>query len=486
MKLFSEKKPDVGGIYQISVALILAYFLIRLLCLAISINHYIPPDEITHLGRIQAYSKVLLFPVNSEQTHAFGLVTHEPYLYPFIMGKLLSVKFFPVSDLVYLRLINCIISFFMVLYAYKWFRIISPDRLCQLLFLILITNTPMFSFMCAALSYDTFTNFFAVTSLYYLYRFFARPHPACFFLFIISVGAGTLSKISFLPLVLIYAGIFVFHFRKNLKDMVPLIRTLFPTLDIKVKVLAGIAFLVLILNVKLYAGNLLQFGKIVPESDQVLSEEQCMKYRIYAHKKIVEQYKKGELTFEQAVQKAEKHIQHSGDLNGTIFLLRVRKADNENPRPLINRIHFIAPWFKIMFKTVFGIQGHTTLIKDSYTLFAFKLIFLFSLIIILLRWKTLAKNKFMVYALFLQLLYLIILMQYVNYQNYKEYAVMALSFQGRYIFPVLAPIYGLIAHYILNNFKNYYRITVFTIVSILMIWGDFPYFLYNAHRQWFF
>ena len=183
------------------------------------------------------------------------------------MGKLLKLNFFPVSDLVFLRFLNCMISFATVVYGYKWMRLITPNRLYHLLFVILITNTPMFSFLGAAVSYDNMTNLFAVTALYYLHLFFQNPNSTRFLVFAISVLGGALTKTTFLPLVLAYLGVLIFHERKHLKNLFPIVKEFLTALRLGQKVLLGISLLLFVLNMTLYLENLMRFGKIIPRSD---------------------------------------------------------------------------------------------------------------------------------------------------------------------------------------------------------------------------
>ena len=128
------------------------------------------------------FSKALLLPKDSEASYSLGLVTHIPYLYYFLMGKLVTLNFSPVSDLVFLRLLNCILSFLTVFFGYKWIKLVTDNRTCHLLFIVLLTNTPMFTFTGAFVNYDNLVNLFAVLSLYYMHLFFQKPDTKQFLL----------------------------------------------------------------------------------------------------------------------------------------------------------------------------------------------------------------------------------------------------------------------------------------------------------------
>ena len=136
-------------------------------------------------------------------------------------------------------------------------RIIFPSILtlifCKLgshlLFVILITNTPMFSFLGASVSYDNLTNLFAVMTLYYLHLLFQNPNASRFLLFVISLLGGALTKKTFLPLALAYLGLLVFHERKHLKTVFPLVKEALLSLRMGQKVLLALAFLLLVFPV---------------------------------------------------------------------------------------------------------------------------------------------------------------------------------------------------------------------------------------------
>ena len=475
-----EKNADVGLTY-----LAFGYFLFRLFYFAMYISHYVPPDEVTHFGLCQIFSKTFLLPDNSEETYSLGLVTHIPYLYYFLMGKCLKLNFFPVSDLIFLRFINCLLSFATVVYGYKWIRLVTPNRICHLLFVILITNTAMFSFLGAAVSYDNMTNFFAVTALYYLHLFFQNPNHSRFLLFVISVLGGALTKRTFLPLGLTYIGILIFHERKHLKNLLHIVKKFLTSLRLGQKFLLGMAFLLLVLNMTLYLENLIMFRKIVPGPCDLLTEEQAMKYRITAQGTIISLYKSGNLTYEEAVKKAKETIRHPGDRADTLYLLNLAKANSLNTIPIMNRVQYVWPWLKIMLQGTVGIQGHVFMGKKSCMFAIYKLVFLFSFFLFIRYWKPTDSGGLLTDALFLCLFYAIMLMQFVNYSFYTQTFSLENALLGRYFFPVIVPFYGVVVYYLVNPFKKPLQLAIFISISIFFIWGDFPYFLLNASSQWY-
>ena len=484
MDLTKIKKYFQENAANVFIFMAFGYFIFRLFFFASHISHYAPPDETTRFALCQVFSKTLLLPKNSEETYSLGLVTHIPYLYYFIMGKCLKLNFFPVSDLVFLRFINCLLSFATVVYGYKWIRLVTPNRICHLLFVILITNTAMFSFLGAAVSYDNMTNFFAVTALYYLHIFFKNTDTSSFLLFVVSLLGGALAKKTYLPLILAYLGILIFRQRKQLKNVSNTVIKVLPSLRFRQIALLGIALILLVLNVNLYLGNLIRFGRVVPRMNQVLTEEQSMQYRIYARGRIVSLYKSGLLTYEEAVEKA-KEIQHPGDSVATLYLLKIAKTNALNALPPIGRIKYAFLWIIHMLHLSTGISSHISLLKNPYFSAGYYFNFLFSFYLFLRHWKLTYTDSRIADAFFICFFYAIILMQFVNYPIYTHYRSLYLALQVRYFFPVIVPLYGIVSYFLINPFNKTVQIIIFLLIAIFFIWGDFPYFLLNASSQWY-
>lgn len=468
---------------NILIFIAFGYFLFRLFFFASHISHYAPPDETTRFAICQIFSKTLLLPKNSEETYSLGLVTHIPYLYYFIMGKCLKLNFFPVSDLVFLRFINCFLSFATVAYGYKWIRLITPNRICHLLFVILITNTAMFSFLGAAVSYDNMTNFFAATAFYYLHLFFQHTNIKSFLLFVISILGGALTKTAYLPLMLAYLGILIFHQRKQLKNVFHIPSQILPSLRLYHIALLGIAIILFALNMNLYLGNLIHFGKVEPRANQVLTEEQAMKYRLYARDRIVSLYKSGQLTYKEAIEKT-KDIQHYGDRLTTLDLLKIAKKKATDKPPPMGRVKYALFWMMLMLHHSIGIASHMSLLKSHFYLGTYCFIFLFSFYLFIRHWKPTSTDGKILDAFFICIIYAIILMQLVNYPIYLFKDSLKLALQGRYFFPVIVPFYGIVCYSLINPFKKPIQMAICLFISIFFIWGDFPYFILNATSQW--
>jgi hypothetical protein len=67
-------------------------------------------------------------------------------------------------------------------------------------------------------------------------------------------------------------------------------------------------------------------------------------------------------------------------------------------------------------------------------------------------------------------------MQVVNYKNYIGSGFVGLGLTGRYIFPVLVPLYILVAYGLLERMLKWWQCGVSVMVSGIFIYGEFPWF----------
>lgn len=469
----------------ILIILALAYFAFRLFYfVSLNIDHYIPPDEVTHFGTSVLFSKYLFPPENSPESYQYPMVTHRPLLYYILMGKLLKLNIFQVSDLLFLRLINALLGFLTVLYAYKWVKLLTTNRISHILFVIMFTNTLMFTFLLTSVSYDNLTNLLAAMSLYYLFSFFDSRNPNSLLLFGSCVLAGSLTKITFLPLEIALIAVLVFHERKSLLTLYSkLYNLLYPLKAVRIILFTVFLFL-LFFNIKLYIGNLINYQKIIPSCEQVLITEQCMKFRNYARDRIFDLYKSGKLTYNEAIA-ATSSIKHKGDRASTKFLINNIRYRANSHEPLKDRIHYAFIWSDLMLARIFGIMGHIVMWKSPHQLYPYILVLILFAVMLIRKWRLSDGKKYVNYTLFVALFYMVVLMQYVNYRLYIKFEMIDADIQGRYLFPVLAPFYGLIARYLICYFRKPVQVIILLVTAVIFIYGDFPFFLTHVTSKWF-
>lgn len=479
--VYGGEKAD--KFYLVLIVAVFSYFICRLIYFALKIPHYIPPDEVTHFGYCIAFSQTWGFPVNSEQTYQLGNLIHIPWFYYYVMGKFLSLNLLPISDLVYLRFLNIFLVCFTVFFSFRWISLLTEKKLAKIFFLILITNTPMLTFLGASVSYDNLVNLCAVMTLYYTHLFFLTRKATCFFGAGIAMLIGCLTKIAFLPLVPIFLGILLVHEKERLRGLVGLLKTIRRRLSLPEKVL-GLLFLVLLaMCLDLYGTNILKFKRLVPAASQVMSEEQFLQHRISARDYAISKYRSGEWTYQKAVDEAEK-IKHPGDKRTALYVLKLHAANKKKELPVMSHLKYSYNWLNNILANFVGICAHRPMPKTANELAVYQFIFLFSFFTIIRYWRYDDAGFIINQSMVIVLCYALYLMLFHNYHIYLWSLNPTLGTQGRYIFPILVPLFGVIAFYISNYLKKEIAYLVIVCIASFFIWGDFPYFRSHADTAW--
>ncbi len=462
------------------VTLLLAYFGFRLLFFAVFISHYIPPDEVTHLEVCRIYSKVPFLPENSSATYAYGLVTNIPYLYYWIMGRFLTLNFFGISDLLFLRLLNVPLAFATIFFVWRMLRILTDDRLTQILLIAAMTNTLMFSFLSASVSYDNLTNLLAAMAVYYLLAFFRTRSGDLLAVCFLSQLAGSLTKYTFLPLVLVLNIILLVHEFRDLRRLPASSISYLRHTDWRRMVLALGVIVGLALNIQLYGMNYVRYGSLDPQMSKVLSPDKAMQHRTSARNRIYSLFKEGEISFEDALAMTSQ-ISNPGDREDAIYLVRNYAALKDKKIKLLGPLAYMAFWVRQMSAGIFGIAGHLQMLNSGPVVWLFYSLFALACFGFLMRWRPGKTAGPPLYLFVIAFSYGLFLMYVVNYDGYLYYGTLVLGLSGRYIFPVLGPLYVLSSYYLMGLFRGgYARLCVFAATFILFIWSDFPFFLIHA------
>lgn len=485
-----QQQTDSGGLpasfFTWTVRLLLAYFGARLLFLACAMAPFAPPDEVTHSGLCRVFSRVWLLPENSPETYQFGMVTNTPWLYYWLMGKLRMLNLFGIPDLTFLRLLNLPLAFGTIWYARRTLRLVTRDRLADLLLVAALTNTAMFSVLSASVSYDNLTNLLAAMSVYFMMAFFRENSPQLLAGSLLCQMAGTVTKMTILPLALVLELLLVIHLLRQRAAVLsafkeyfraPVRRLVWPLLPLA---------LVFALNLQLYAGNYLHYGTLNPSMHEVLPAGVAMQYRLEARGLIFNQYKEGKISYMDALQLAGD-ISHPGDKADTFYMLMNWENLKANPALWLDYPHYLPRWLDSMMATVFGIKAHLPMHKSTRELIPFYLLLGLSLVGMLLRWRPGREGALSAACLAVTAgFYAWFLMDQVNYDNYKNYGLLGITLQGRYIFPVLTPIYVLASCYLARLFSGERLRVALALAAVLVFTAyDFPWFLAHATPQWY-
>lgn len=465
--------------------LLLAYFGARLVFFALTISSFVPPDEVTHAGLSRIFSKVFLFPANSSETYKFGLVTNIPWLYYWITGKMLYLNFFGLSDLVFLRLLNIPLAFATVWYTVRLLRILTDNRLTLILLIVAMTNTPMFSFLSASVSYDNLANLLAAMAIYYLFAFFRNRSGGMLVASLLCQMAGSLTKITFLPLIMVLNILLLVNEWRNLPAFSSVVRQYFRA-SARRKWLTILLFLVAAgLNLQLYAGNYLRYETLNPGMSQVLSPEIAMEQRLDARGMIFNQYKEGKISYMDALILAGQ-IEHAGDKSDTFFLLMNYENLKKNPQLWMGPLDYVKFWLQNMLGTIFGIKAHLGMFKPTLFMLPVYLIFTLAALGFFVRWRPKKSGWISPYLAAIAACYAGYLMYMVNYDTYLNYGEPGLTTYGRYLFVLIAPIYVLLCHYLVSLFRTGYNRWILALATgLLFITYDFPWFLMHATPEWY-
>jgi len=468
-----------------SLASLGIYFGLRLLSFAFLISPYIPPDEVSHLGRAKIFSKVLLLPENAAETFQHGLVTNIPWLYYWIMGKLLLLNVFGMSDLLFLRLLNIPFAFATVYFSWRLLCLLTDDRLTQLLLVVVMTNTLMFSFISASVSYDNLVNLLAVMAIYYLFAFFKERSVGFLAISFLCQLAGCLTKLSFLPLALILVVLWVLREGRGVRSLPVAVKRYYRETGWRAYLLSFAILAGLLLNIQLYGGNYLQYGKLRPAMSEVLSLDIALENRISARDTIVESFQDGSLNYQQAM-RMTRFVNHEGDRADTVYLIQ-RLADHRvNGYEALGPVAYIVPWGERIAATVFGIKGHLSMVNEGLTIVPVAVLMLLALLGFVVHWRRGTQVGITAYLALLCGAYAIFLMYVYNYQVYLSFENFSMGLQGRYIFPVIGAFYVLFSYYLTHLFqRESLRLGLVGTATFVFIASDFPFFLYHATRNWF-
>jgi hypothetical protein len=474
-----------GRVELVLAALLVAYFLARLLYFAVSIAPGVPPDEPTHVGIIELYASTPFMIEDTPESYSLGLVTRVPFLYHFVLGKLSMLRPAGVDGTLWLRLINVVLSMATVVVAYRLAQRLVADWPTRILFLVMATNTLMFTFIGAAVSYDNLVNLFAVTSLAALLDFLRSERPRALLALLVWVLFGSLTKLTFLPLALLLGIILLLDRRSRLPaDFLGLARELRRGKPLTA-LLTVLGLAALAANLWLYGGNLLRYGKPAPACLQVLELDACMKNRIFARDWVVAQYRDDKTTFDEAM-RATGRIDHPGDRDHAIRLLRNEysyKTSNAELLPVLDYMDLI--WGRGMKGAIFGIQAHVSMLKPPSALLPYNLILLASFFLWVRCCSWVGDGRNWTYLGGLALAYFVFLVGIYNYSSYLVSHAAFLGVQGRYIFPVLVPAYLVSARFLLGPFGRAVRVALLIGVSAIFVYGDLPYFSRQAGDDWF-
>jgi hypothetical protein len=240
-----------------------------------------------------------------------------------------------------------------------------------------------------------------------------------------------------------------------------------------------------LLNLQLYGGNYLKYHSLDVETYDVLPLEQAMQYRLAARNYIFLQFKQGRISREQAVEMANA-VKHPGDRRDTVSLVENYANLEQSGQPLLGLLPYAAIWVLHMLESTFGIKAHLGMSNHGPAFIPMLLVILASMVAFALRWRPREARWLPTCMAFVVLCYAFILMYSVNYSAYQAFKDIILSVAGRYMFPVIGPMYVLASVYLMRLSQSEKgRLAVLVLAGGAFIAADFPFFLSKATPEWF-
>jgi hypothetical protein len=280
--------------------LIIAFFVLEALWIALSGRYPMAFDENFHLGIIRLYAHHIspLWAANPPDSSALGPVAHDPsYLYQWLM----SFPYRLSGNLIFLRIINIgLFAAGLALYRKLLFKTGAPRSIVHLA-MALFVLIPVVPLLAAQVNYDNL--FLPLTALILLAAAdfserlrFGRFKVQRLLLLAVLVTLACLVKYAFLPIAL-GVTIFVAVRLGRTYETPGQLRTAagkgWARMSKSMRWLCAALLIVSVgLFMQRYAVNLAQYHKPVPACDEVLSAKQCKAYGPwyrdyqYAHDKL--------------------------------------------------------------------------------------------------------------------------------------------------------------------------------------------------------
>jgi hypothetical protein len=240
----------------------------------------------------------------------------------------------------------------------------------------------------------------------------------------------------------------------------------------------------LVANFELYGGNLLHYQKLIPAADQIVGLKRAMSHHIFARNYITQKFRDGEVSFERAM-KQTQGIGRPGARADAQRMLKAARGHAATGNPRIGPGQYSLVWVQSVVREILGIAGHIKMFKPTRFMLPYHLFFGIAALVFMLKIRFRDDKGYLASTWAPVLIYALVLMWLVNYPTYLETGVIKMGLQGRYLFPVLVPIWGLLAYYLITFLPRWAQGSMAVVASGYFVFGDLPYFLWRATDRWF-
>ncbi|MBF0313234.1 MAG: DUF2142 domain-containing protein [Oligoflexia bacterium] len=415
-------------------------------------NGAVFPDELEHFERCQYYFREFtLFIHDLPSTYRYGPISTSPFFYHFLMGNLQHLQPYlapGLHNMIFLRLANVILGMLTYYFSYCTICELTKDRLIKFTTLLILTNTMMYVSLFAAVSYDNLTNCLAVISFYHLIKIANAPlsdfqlfRKHLLYFILISL-MGCLTKITYLPLLLIQIPILFYYGKKFFHPQ------LWQQIPRQNYLLLMAIVLFLSLNGGVYLRNLLLYHTPVPSCQKVLGEEIC--------------------STTAGMVKRDAHL----------------KQENAS-EPLLPFQRYFKNYIEHTLGSTFALHGHMTMIKDTNALQKEFMLIAFALALLLLFNSKHCFSNPSFNLLFISALAYASIVLYTNYQSYIEIRSIGHAIQGRYNFPVLLNLVLILVYGSMHGLASKIKWALLLYTTYTFVKGNLYYFLKHSTPLWF-
>ncbi len=438
-------------VYKVVKYTLFIIFGITILFFAFRLRMGLSPDSSYHMEVSRAYSTTLGIPENTPDTYQWRDITRIPYLYFWINARVLNLNDGFINEVILLRVINVIYSLGTVFITYLISKEILKGKWAGLMPIFLLTNTLMFVFLSSSINYDNLANLFSVLGIFFFIKFVkSKLSIKSLLLMLIALCLGSFTKYTVLPLsfiLVLLTFVHIFLERKRIRD-VKFGKELLLLLPLSV---------LLFFNVQIYGVNLIRYGGLEPNCEQILTHEQCLSNGVYYRDMVT---------------------MPAIEVNGISPIIQMI-IDGERENPIV----YFRYWIWNIVGKVYGIMGDNSL-QTTDTLKAIYLLFLAIGVVLSVIYRK-RFNRLDYYLILTFFFYVLVLFFAQNYKMYLKHNHMYLALQGRYLFPVISIGYVMYSKVLFSIKKKWLLYSILIPLILLFIYGCLPYFFLNVESHWF-
>lgn len=425
----------------IAIIALIVFFILRAAYLACTVAPGMAPDEMFHIQVVDLHARSsALFPFFGSSNplanplpefSRFGRAAEYPYLYHLLCGKivaLLGLETFDFSTIVFLRLLNVVVSAVNLLLVFRIGRRLL-DGAARYLFYVVSSSLLQQTILAGAVTYDPMANLAATAALTYLLDSMrvARISNICRAGSWLSVGI--LTKWSVLPLAAIVSVVLLAGLvRERVRLSWGQNQVAAATRPIAIFLVFAAGTMLLIVS------KYLKYGSLVPECWEIFPAASCI-----------------------SIDPAD----------GSALITRVDQR--------LSIWEYFFAWIYFMVRSLYGVRSYISLVPSSALIVLIEALFIIGMIYNLVSWRRLtAEFKVLVTV---GLMYGLLLFWLCGYSSYREMGGADAGVNGRYALMVLPSLAVMLTTGMLCMFGRATRTMAAIVLTGFLLWSETPNFL---------